>query len=190
MVKNASGGNKAKGFARKNFAKKDSPLRISEDELELYAQVTKVYGGTMCQVTTLEGTDLLCHIRGKFRGRGKRDNFIGNGTWLLVGLRDWEKEPAPGKLSNCDVIEVYNDADKIRLKNNITTENWTPFVNYDIKNIRTSSEEEDGAGIEFADEKTQEYQELIEAQVAAAQEGKSNALATDENNEEIDVDDI
>ena len=116
MVKNVSGGNKAKGFARKSFAKKDSPLRISEDELEVYAQVTKVHGGAMCQVATLEGRDLLCHIRGKFRGRGKRDNFIGNGTWLLVGLRNWEKEPAPGKLLNCDVIEVYNDADKIRLK--------------------------------------------------------------------------
>ena len=191
MVKNATGGNKAKGFARKNFAKKDSPLRISEDELEVYAQVTKVHGGAMCQVTTLEGNDLLCHIRGKFRGRGKRDNFIGNGTWLLVGLRDWEKEPAPGKLLNCDVIEVYNDGDKIRLKNNITSENWTPFINYDIKNVRASdSGEEDGADIEFADEKTQEYQALIEAQVAAAQEGKSTILATDENNEEIDVDDI
>jgi hypothetical protein len=188
MVKNATGGNKAKGFARKSFAKKDTPLRISEDELELYAQVTKVHGGAMCQVSTLEGTDLLCHIRGKFRGRGKRDNFIGNGTWLLVGLRDWEKEPAPGKLSNCDVIEVYNDADKIRLKNNITSENWTPFINYDTKNIGVG-DEEDGAGIEFADEKTQEYQDLIEAQVLAAQGGASSALATDDG-EEIDVDDI
>ena len=190
MVKNASGGNKAKGFARKNFAKKDTPLRLSEDELELYAQVTKVHGGAMCQVSTLEGTDLLCHIRGKFRGRGKRDNFIGNGTWLLVGLRNWEKEPAPGKLLNCDVIEVYNDADKIRLKNNITTENWTPFINYDIKNVHTSeTTEDDGTCIEFADEKTQEYQDLIEAQVAAAQEGKSATLA-DDDGEEIDIDDI
>ena len=190
MVKNVSGGNKAKGFARKSFAKKDSPLRVSEDELEVYAQVTKVHGGAMCQVATLDGTDLLCHIRGKFRGRGKRDNFIGNGTWLLVGLRNWEKEPAPGKLLNCDVIEVYNDADKIRLKNNITTENWTPFINYDIKNVHTSEScEDDGAGIEFADEKTQEYQDLIEAQVAAAQEGKGATLATDDG-EEIDVDDI
>ena len=189
MVKNTTGGNKAKGFARKNFVKKDSPLRISEDELEVYAQVTKVHGGAMCQVTTLEGTDLLCHIRGKFRGRGKRDNFIGNGTWLLVGLRNWEKEPAPGKLLNCDVIEVYNDADKIRLKNNITSDNWLPFINYDIKSVR-ASDFEDTAGIEFTDEKTQEYQELIEAQITAAQEGKSIAIATDENDEEIDVDDI
>jgi len=185
MVKNTHGGNRAKGFARKGFAKKDSPLRISENELELYAQVTKVHGGANCQVTSLEGTNLLCHIRGKFRGRGKRDNFIGNGTWLLVGLRDWEKEPAPGKLLNCDVIEVYNEADKTRLKNNVTCENWSLFINYDTKNSGVTDSEE---GIEFADEKTQEYQELIEAQLAAAQEGKSEVISVED--EEVDVDDI
>ena len=192
MVKNTTGGNKSKGFARKNIiVKNNSALRVSEDDAEVYAQVTKIFGGASCQVINLKGDSLLCHIRGKFRGRGKRDNFIGVGSWLLVGLREWEKEPAPGKLLNCDVIEVYNDSDKIRLKNNITSENWTPFINYDIKNVRASdSGDEDGADIEFADEKTQEYQALIEAQVAAAQEGKSNVLATDENNEEIDVDDI
>jgi hypothetical protein len=87
MVKNL-GGNKAKGFARKSFAKKDNALRISQEEDEVYAQVTKIFGGT-CQVTTLDGTDMLCHIRGKFKGRGKRDNFIGIGSWMLVGKREW-----------------------------------------------------------------------------------------------------
>ena len=186
MVKNVNGGNKAKGFARKGFGKKDSPLRISEDELEVYAQVSKVVGGSNCQVTTLDGTELLCHIRGKFRGRGKRDNFIGNGTWLLVGLRDWEKEPAPGKLLNCDVIEVYNDADKIRLKNNITNVNWSQFINNDMKTSGAESIEE--SGIDFADEKTQEYMELIETQITAEQAG--NSLTISDNTEEIDVDDI
>jgi len=188
MVKNTSGGNKAKGYARKNFSKKETPLRTSQDELEVYAQVSKVLGGSNCNVTTLEGKELLCHIRGKFRGRGKRDNFIGNGTWLLVGLRDWEKEPAPGKLLNCDVIEVYNDSDKIRLKNNITNVNWTNFVNYDIKNSG-GSEAKGDYGIEFADEKTQEYMELIESQIAAENEGKSATIDADDT-EEIDVDDI
>ena len=189
MVKNTSGGNKAKGYARKNFAKKDTPLRTSEDELELYAQVTKVHGGSACEVSTVDETRLLCHIRGKFRGRGKRDNFIGNGTWLLVGLRSWEKEPAPGKLLNCDVIEVYNDSDKIRLKNNITNVNWSNFINYDMKSSGAS--EHEGADIEFADEKTQEYMELIESQIAAENEGKKSTIADDDDDtEEIDVDDI
>ena len=191
MVKNVGGGNKSKGFARKNFAKKDHALRVSQEEDEVYAQVTKIYGGTMCQVITIDGDEMLCHIRGKFRGRGKRDNFIGNGTWLLVGKREWEKEAAKGKLLNCDVIEVYNDADKIKLKNNVTSVNWHIFIANDSKTLGSS--ETEGAlddVIEFADEKTQEYQELINAQVAAAHSGKANIIISTDDGEEIDVDDI
>jgi initiation factor 1A len=189
MVKNVSGGNKSKGFARKNFTKKDSGLRVSEDEAEVYAQVTKIFGGAMCQVISSDGTEMLCHIRGKFRGRGKRDNFIGNGTWLLVGLRDWEKEPSAGKLLNCDVIEVYNDADKIRLRNNVTTINWSLFISNDTKTIGVADSEYLDASVSFSDEKTQEYEELIESQVAAAASGRHTTIIT-EDNEEIDVDDI
>jgi hypothetical protein len=76
------------------------------------------------------------------------------------------------------------------IDNNITTENWSSFINYDIKNIGVVEGDEDGGGIEFADEKTQEYQELIEAQVAAAHEGKGPTLATEDEEGEIDVDDI
>ena len=134
---------------------------------------------------------MLCHIRGKFRGRGKRDNFIGNGTWLLVGKREWEKEASKGKLLNCDVIEVYNDSDKIKLKNNITTVDWTLFITNDTKIIGSVSSEykETDLGIVFTDEKTQEYQELIETQVAAAQAGRSVIITTDDG-DIVDVDDI
>lgn len=189
MVKNVSGGNKSKGFARKNLVKKDHSLRVSEDEAEVYAQVTKIFGGPMCQVITLDGVEMLCHIRGKFRGRGKRDNFIGSGTWLLVGKRDWEKEAAAGKLLNCDVIEVYNDGDKVKLKNNLTSVNWSLFITNDSKMVGSS--ETEGVlndTIEFADEKTQEYQDLINAQVAAAQSGRANIITDD--GEIINVDDI
>jgi initiation factor 1A len=191
MVKNVSGGNKSKGFARKNFTKKDNALRSSEDEDELYAQVTKIFGGTMCEVISIDGTNMLCHIRGKFRGRGKRDNFIGNGTWLLVGKREWEKEASKGKLLNCDVIEVYNDSDKIKLKNNITTVDWSLFITNDTKIIGSTSSEykETDLGIVFTDEKTQEYQELIETQVAAAQARRSVIITTDDG-DIVDVDDI
>jgi hypothetical protein len=191
MVKNVSGGNKSKGFARKNFIKKDNALRSSEDQDELYAQVTKIFGGTMCEVISIDGTNMLCHIRGKFRGRGKRDNFIGNGTWLLVGKREWEKEASKGKLLNCDVIEVYNDSDKIKLKNNITTVDWSLFITNDTKIIGSASSEykETDLGIVFTDEKTQEYQELIQTQVAAAQAGRSVIITTDDG-DIVDVDDI
>ena len=187
MVKNF-GGNKAKGFARKSFAKKDNELRISQEPGEVYAQVTKIYGGKMCQVTTLEGTEMLCHIRGKFSGRGKRDNFISNGTWMLVGKREWEKE-YDGKLLNCDVIEVYNDSDKIKLKNNITSVNWSPFISNDSRTLGRDDTEVGDLGFSFGDEKTQEYQALIEAQMKAAKTGGASIIDTDDG-EVINVDDI
>ena len=191
MVKNCAGGNKSKGFARKSFAKTDSGLRVSKDPEEVYAQVTKILGGIMCQVTTLDGTEMLCHIRGKFRGRGKRDNFIGNGTWMLVGKREWEKESTKGKLLNCDVIEVYNDSDKSKLKNTITTINWSLFIGNDSKMFGNEDKKEDDIGFTFSDEKTQEYQELIDAHVKSTiKNGESNIIKTDDDEIDIDVDDI
>lgn len=187
MVKNF-GGNKSKGFARKSFAKKEHALRVSEDDAEVYAQVTKIYGGSVCQVLCIDGTDMICHIRGKFRGRGKRDNLISNGTWLLVGKREWEKE-VKGKLLNCDVIEVYNDGDKIKLKNNLTSVNWSPFVTNDLRIVGSSDDITDDLGIVFADEKTLEYQSIIETQITENSAGKSSIITTDDG-EIIDIDDI
>ena len=191
MVKNASGGNKAKGFARKNLSKGSNSLRTSTNEFEVYAQVTKVLGGSMCHVVDLNGIQMLCHIRGKFRGRGKRDNFIGSGSWVLVGLRDWEKEPSSGKLLNCDILEVYNEHDKESLKNTVTTINWNVFITYDNK--ITSSALDGGGGddeIEFTSEKTDEYKTLIEMQIAQEKVGLKMATIADDNEEIIDVDDI
>jgi initiation factor 1A len=187
MVKNF-GGNKAKGFARKSFAKTDKDLRISQEPDEIYAQVTKIFGGKNCQVTTLDGIEMLCHIRGKFSGRGKRDNFIGNGTWLLVGKREWEKE-AEGKLLNCDVIVVYNDNDKIKLKNNITSINWSRFIGNDTRMLGGDEDDAPELGFAFGDEKTQEYQAIIEAQMKASKTGGASIIDTDDG-DVIDVDDI
>ena len=188
MVKNTTGGNKSKGFARKNFAKKDNSLRTSQDEAEVYVQVTKIYGGPMCEVITLNDKKMLCHIRGKFRGRGKRDNFIGNGTWLLVGLREWEKEPLPGKLLNCDVIEVYSDNDKTKLKSNITNVNWDIFISNDNTKFGIIDNSIDN-GIVFTDDRNIEYDELIKAQVESEKVGKSIIINTDDG-ELVDIDDI
>jgi translation initiation factor IF-1 len=186
MVKNNTGGNKAKGYARKNLVKGVSALRVSEDPSEIYAQTIKISGGSMCRVNDLKGQELNCHIRGKFRGRGKRDNLIVPGTWLLVGLREWEKEPSPGKLLNCDLIEVYSESDKVRLKNSVTFVDWSSFIANDSRTIGTGSTDIGTDEIEFTDDKTQEYQAIIEAHVHS---GKSNIIAT-EDGEEINVDDI
>jgi hypothetical protein len=106
MVKNTKGGKGAKSMARKltqNTYASSSVLRLPEHDLEVFAIVTKMYGN-MCQVFTSDNRDLKCHIRGKFKGRSKRNSFISMGSILLVGFRHFE---AP-HYSVCDLLEVYD----------------------------------------------------------------------------------
>lgn len=188
MVKN-SGGNKAKGFARKNLVKREAALRVAVEDGEIYAQAVKVMGGSIASAIDIDGNPLRAHIRGKFRGRGKRDNFIAPGTWLLVGLHSWEADKTtstPGEIKNCDILEVYNDIDKNRLKTSVTSVNWSRFITNDTKTLGDNNTNDDSGGIEFADESAQEYEQLIASQACS---GTSNAIVMD-NGEEIDVDDI
>jgi len=182
MVKNNTGGNKAKGFARKNMVKRDVALRIAREEGEIYAQAVKIMGGRIASAIDVEGNPLRAHIRGKFSGRGKRDNFIGPGTWLLVGLHDWQTANIKsGGVKDCDILEVYNETDKERLKNSVTSVKWDKFIANEAKTLCVKNEDDI---LEFTDEVTQEYEELI-----ASHATTNNAIITD-NGEEIDVDDI
>ena len=128
MVKNTTGGSKAKGQARKvGGGGQTHRLHISHDELEVYAVAVRAYGNAMFEVLCVDNIKRLCHIRGKFKGRGKRDNFITVGTYLLVGLREWESQEAligKNKLPNCDLIAVYSDQDKDRLKSDESHIDW------------------------------------------------------------------
>ena len=185
MVKNTTGGSKTKGQARKFATPKQSNiLRVSLDECEVYAQVTKLLGNGMCHVLCIDGFTRLCHIRGKFRGRGKRDNLIGSGNWLLVGLREWEiGKDISSKLQNCDLLEVYNNFDKEKLKNTVRI-NWAPFIANDnaLNNVDKGTGDE---LFEFTDEKVDEYRELIENQISNT---KVSSIVEDDT--EINVDDI
>ena len=146
MVKNL-GGNKAKGFARKhtNGGKKATILRTAEEEGEIYAVVTKICGNSMFECTGIDRIDRLGHIRGKFSGKGKRDNIVQNGVWVLVGVREWDikkeeqkhaqdKGSKKEKLPQCDLLEVYNDNDKERLRNEVVA-NWRILVKNDPTRI-------------------------------------------------------
>lgn len=111
MVKNA-GGNKSKRVGRKHTIDPDTiALRYAIEVGEVYAVVIKIFGGT-CQVICHDGTTRICVIRKKFKGRGKRGNILSAGSWLLVGIRDWE---ANSKTQKCDLLEVYSPADKDHL---------------------------------------------------------------------------
>lgn len=128
MVKNTTGGSKAKGQARKvGGGGQTHKLRVSHDELEVYAVAVRAYGNAMFEVLCVDNVKRLCHIRGKFKGRGKRDNFISVGMYLLIGLREWESQDAliaEKKLPNCDLIAIYSDQDKDRLTSEESHIDW------------------------------------------------------------------
>jgi len=184
MVKNTTGGSKAKGQARKfvSGSKNAKALRVSTDESEVYAQVTKYLGNGMCDVICCDGISRLCHIRGKFRGRGKKDNLVTNGSWLLVGLREWATEKKEKK-DSCDLLEVYSEADKENLKN-IKTVDWAIFMTTPDTTKTTTERGE----IEFSNEKTDEHQALMDEEFERSKTGIRTVIALGED--DIDVDDI
>jgi len=128
MVKNTIGGSKTKGQARKlGGGAHSNKLRTSQDPLEVYSVAVRAYGNAMFEVLGVDNVKRLCHIRGKFKGRGKRDNFISVGMYLLVGLREWESQDAliaQNKMPNCDLIALYSDQDKDRLKSDESHVDW------------------------------------------------------------------
>ena len=107
MVRNTTGGSGHKSQARKLVSGgRSSKLRLSENENERYAYVIKNLGNGMCHITSDEGDTILCHIRGKFRGRNKSNNIVAVSSIVLVGMREWESTK-----KNCDLLEVYDIGD-------------------------------------------------------------------------------
>ena len=121
MVKNA-GGNRGKKIGRKHLGGPKGTRTRSEDG-EIYACVVKLYGGANCEVLCEDGKSRLCIIRNKFRGRGKRGNILSPGVWVMVGDRSWEGT-SDGKLEKCDLLEVYNEADKKKLRSDDPSGKW------------------------------------------------------------------
>jgi translation initiation factor IF-1 len=189
MVKNIHGGNRHKGFARKHtIAKPDNKLRIAGDECELYAVVTKMLGNNMFHCVTIDGITRLCHIRGRFAGRGKRDNMINVDTWILIGVREWEsnnnaehKRNGKIKLPNCDLLEVYSDLDKERLKNSVS-ENWLILSsNETSKHIRDDKGED---SIHFMTEQEEEVEKFV-ADMRLSQTKKITLVSRDNEEKEV-----
>jgi translation initiation factor IF-1 len=110
MVKNLKGGNKAKGQGRKYTHASRAALRLSTNDLEVYACVTKHFGAGRCLVKTVDDKELQCIIRHKFK---KRNSNVLVGSVILVGLREWE---GPDNYKICDLLELYDQEDHNTLK--------------------------------------------------------------------------
>lgn len=185
MVRNEGGGNKMKHLARKHVngssqQQANKFLRVSQCKEEVYAYVLRILGNSMCMVKCVDGYERLCHIRGKFTGRSKRENVLSQGTWVLVGLRQWDSEKefavkASKKEKNiqkCDLLEIYStsEREKLRVQEKIF-QDVIADEGSDSSNPR-DDEFSTNHTVEFKDQMTLDYQEII------AQGGKLSKLKT------------
>ena len=200
MGKNVFGGNSHKKFARKHnegSSSKDSRLRVATDELEVYSIVTKLLGNKMFHCIGIDNVTRLGHIRGKFSGKGKRDNMIVAGSWILVGLREWNEDKTEGgfaktegaaatktKMPECDLLEIYSDSEKSRLVDGVR-QNWSVLFNNDCSQGQNSSHDE-----LFATEQEMEREALMATIKAEANANVSVKMKDVEKEEEINIDDI
>lgn len=169
MVKNEAGGCKGKKVARKHTTKGKNELRLSASSDEKYAIVKKMLGNT-CDVICDDGKERRCIIRGKFTGRNKRDNMLDNGTYTLVGLREWVVEDmneggsgggsgGGGGGNNkgiryCDLLEVYNSMERDILRR-------THNVFSTLKDESGNKYDEADSSVMFVDDNTLKYQNMI-----------------------------
>ena len=123
MVKNKKGGSGHKKYARKkvnnhNSGYSNRKLRKVAEVGEIYARIKRVYGGGHAEIYCTDGKVRILVIRGKFRGRNKRDNTIKLNSIVIAGLRSVSmgEVVAVTKKEKADLIYVYNDNNLKELK--------------------------------------------------------------------------
>lgn len=191
MVKNTKGGSSHKKMGRKfqGGGGASKQLREVSDPDEMYAAVSKVFGNGMCQVICNDGKTRLCIIRNKFRGRGKRDNTIALGVWIMIGIRSWEVVGGD-KLQKCDLLEVYTDSEKTKLKkiNGVELAKLAP----DILQEATIGNSADDDIFEFSNIDQSATENIIQ-EMAVEEENNADRfknIIMDDEEGEVSIDDI
>ena len=156
----------------------DKRIRLAEEEGEIYGVVTKLLGNGMFYVNDIDGKERLVVMRNKFRGRGKRDNVVVQGGWVLIGEREFESCAKPKH----DLLEVYNDSEKNKLKKTGNVLLSRLKSEFD-KNDNENNDDDD---FEFTDKNDDEYSDLIQE---IDETDKVETVLMD-TGEEVDIDDI
>ncbi len=190
MVKNTKGGKGQKRMGRKFVSSGPSNhLRTPDanEPAEMYACVSKLLGNGMAHVVNTNGTGMLLHIRNKFRGRGKRDNTLRVGGIVLVGERTFESA-REGKLNNCDLLEVYNDHEINRLKQETYTTSFDAFK--EIHGFEDKEPDEDEL-FAFTNNDTSAIDREIEESIQKERNPSTCVIETFvSSDDELDIDDI
>ena len=189
------GGCNGKKVAHKHAVKSTkSGLRISQNKSEIYGVVKRLNGNTF-DVTCIDDKERRCFIRGKFKGRGKRDNIIEVDKWVLIGLREFQQVPSELVLVNgkkememCDLLEVYSSSEKETLKRTHGVYMKESEISRSVAAI-TASEET----LQFVDMDTLRYQKIASQKVETirlkAEQRKTSNNVVDQSAFYSDIDD-
>ena len=187
MVKNTMGGCNGKKVAHKHAVKSTkSGLRISQNKSEIYGVVKRLNGNTF-DVTCVDDKERRCFIRGKFKGRGKRDNIIEVDKWVLIGLREFQQVPSELVLVNgkkememCDLLEVYSSSEKETLKRTHNVYMKESELYRSVAAVAASEE-----ALQFVDMDTLRYQKIASQKVETirlkAEERKTSNNVVDQS---------
>jgi translation initiation factor IF-1 len=194
--RNVHGGSGHKKFARKHTtgaSSSSSFIRTSQDPNEVYAIATKMLGNNMFHCHCIDNIVRLCHIRGRFGGRNKRDNIISAGTWILVGLREWENTATTTttttkKLQQCDLLEIYSGISKERLKE-LEDCNWSILNANDLSKVDTATVESEN-DFKFMTDRDEEIMRLNDEIKSNTSKKITMIEEMNDDDEEIDVDNI
>jgi len=193
MVKNITGGNKSKKVARKNATAADvsgtvgmARVRTADEcNHEMYAVATKMLGGGRFECFCSDHNRRNCYIPGLFSsGKGRKSGVVRPGTWIVVGIPEFTigvgsvsvtttaTSSKKAKLQQCQLLEVYSDAEKSVLisSNPHLSATWTLLRMNDTSSTETRGSAATAAAedsFDFCTEEEIARQELM-AKVTAA----------------------
>jgi hypothetical protein len=117
--------------------------------------------------------------------------------WVLIGLREWDiptEKPSitkeKEKIQHCDLVEIYSDMDKQRLREYVT-ENWSQLDCHDMSKVGEASFTSDD--FIFGTDRDFERERLIEEMKSSTAQKitlKIKEEEKEEEEEEINIDDI
>ena len=183
MVKNKKGGSGHKKFARKkvNSTKYASKkLRLVKEEGEIYARITRIHGGDHAEIFCSDGKLRILVIRGKFRGRNKRDNTLKKNTIVIAGLRSvsFGAVVSADKKEKADLIYVYNDGNMKELKKIKAV--------YDILSDEKKEEYQNETGFNF----TNNIEEELFHKEDKQENSKANSKENSKENKNYKIDNV
>jgi translation initiation factor 1A len=108
MVKNSTGGNKAKKMKKggSNMTERTLELKDNEDPSQEYCQISKALGNGRYEAKFFDGHIRMAHAAGRLK---RKKIFVNTGDVVVVSLREFQDD-------KCDIIYVYKQTEIKQLK--------------------------------------------------------------------------